>query len=142
MDVKHGQWTSMTVRGVLGLSYLLNYFVSRWKSRSYKLIVSFLGFDHTLGEYTVEWEDANAKKKSQQHRHMYCSPKKARIKPEYLRLWGLIQPSEQSTSAGFLSDATNFFSASNSRSHAASSATKKNKKKSRKSKGKKGKRGT
>ena len=130
----------MTVRGALGAGFLFICFVSPSKSISFNLNISLLGLDHSLGEYTVEWEDANTKKKSQQHRHMYCSPKKARIKPEYLRRWGRIQPSEQSASAGFLSDATNFSTTSNSSSHAASSATKKNKKKSRNSRGKKSKR--
>jgi hypothetical protein len=36
----------------------------------------------------VEWEDPSSKKKSQQHRHMYPTSKKARLKPENLELWG------------------------------------------------------
>jgi hypothetical protein len=49
---------------------------------------------YNTDRYTVEWEETSSKKKSQQHRHMYGTTTKARLKPENLALWGTVpQPS-------------------------------------------------
>jgi flagellar biosynthesis GTPase FlhF len=54
----------------------------------------------TSDRYTVEWEEISAKKKSQQHRHMYGTTTKARIKPENLALWGTVpRPSAEEVAA-------------------------------------------
>ena len=57
--------------------------------------------------YTVEWEDAHSKKKSPQHRHMYGKSKKARLKPENVRLWGGLPPTALGADSTNLSDSTN-----------------------------------
>jgi hypothetical protein len=55
---------------------------------------------HITDRYTVEWEETSCKKKSQQHRHMYGTTTKGRLKPENLALWGTVpQPSAAEAAA-------------------------------------------
>ena len=118
---------------------------------------------YITGQYTVEIEDVNSKKKSQQHRHTYGKPKVARVNPEYLRRWGSgpkisspkqqsapssTQPHKQSDTNDNVASSKNNDQASSRDSAAAAAASVKKKKKNKKnknkkngkSKGKKGKR--
>jgi hypothetical protein len=50
--------------------------------------------DITTDRYTVQWEDPSTQKKSPQYRHMYGDKKKARLKPENIKMCGNVPPSD------------------------------------------------